>query len=213
MTMTRQKISDTTSFRTFGIAALLAVVTWMPVPAAAATQSAWPDELFRDSVIRPDILGRARTSYEAARPRIGNRRHIVIVDYSLHSSKPRLFLIDTDTGEHEALLVSHGRGSDPDHDGRADRFSNVEGSKMSSLGAYVTREIYYGKHGMSLRLVGLEASNDRALERAIVMHGADYVARGRAVTGRSWGCPAIAQRHVARLLPKLAGGAFLYIAR
>ncbi len=84
---------------------------------------------------------------------------------------------------------------------------------MTSLGSYLTRDVYYGKHGMSLRLIGLDASNDRALKRAIVMHGADYVASDLAKLGRSWGCPAIQRRHVARLLPKLAGGAFLFITR
>ncbi len=163
--------------------------------------------------LRAQILDQAVAAYRMARPRIGNTRYVAIIDYGIHSSKPRLFLVDTERGTQEALLVSHGRGSDPDHDGWADRFSNVEGSKMSSLGAYLTRNLYYGKHGMSLRLVGLEASNDRALERAIVMHGADYVAPGLAKMGRSWGCPAIQRRHVPRLLPKLAGGAFLYIAR
>jgi hypothetical protein len=198
----------TEAIRTLAVCACL-----MAVAGGAAAAPDWNASRLIEKGLRAETLEKARNAYLAAGDRVGNTRIVAIIDYGMHSSKPRLFLIDTEHGTQEALLVSHGRGSDPDHDGWADRFSNVEGSKMSSLGAYLTRNVYYGKHGMSLRLVGLDASNDRALERAIVMHGADYVAPGLAKMGRSWGCPAIQRRHVARLLPKLAGGAFLYIAR
>ncbi len=185
----------------------------MAVAGGAAAASDWNTSLLLEKGLRVETLEKARNAYLAAGDRVRNTRIVSIIDYGMHSSKPRLFLIDVEHGTQEALLVSHGRGSDPDHDGWADRFSNVEGSKMTSLGSYLTRDVYYGKHGMSLRLIGLDASNDRALKRAIVMHGADYVASDLAKLGRSWGCPAIQRRHVARLLPKLAGGAFLFITR
>ena len=68
------------------------------------------------------------------------------------------------------------------------------GSKMTSLGTYVTAETYYGKHGLSLRLDGLDKENSRARERAIVIHGADYVTPDRTKMGRSWGCPALERK-------------------
>ena len=145
--------------------------------------------------------------------RIDRLRYLTVIDLAEHSSEPRMFVFDTRTGKQESLLVAHGRGSDPDHDGYAEVFSNTVNSRMSSLGAYVTGGTYFGKHGLSLRLDGLDRTNSRARERAIVMHGADYVSPGRDQLGRSWGCPAIDRRLVKRVLPKLAGGTFLYIGR
>lgn len=201
--------------RRFGGAAVALALTLLPFapPSAAPSGFRWNPTVLEKEGLRSEILTRAIAAWRKSADRIHNPRYLTIIDFGLHSSKRRLFFIDTKTGAHEALLVAHGLGSDPNHDGWARRFSNVEGSKMSSVGAYVTGEIYYGKHGMSLRLDGLETTNDRARERAIVMHGAVYVAPDRKVLGRSWGCPAIAEKHVPRLLPKLAGGSFLYIAR
>lgn len=163
--------------------------------------------------MRSPALEQALTALKRHAERVASLRYLTVIDLAAHSSAPRMFVFDTKTGKHESLLVAHGKGSDPDHDGYADRFSNTLNSRMSSLGAYVTGETYFGRHGLSLRLDGLEASNDRARERAIVMHGADYVARNRKRIGRSWGCPAIDRRLVKRVLPKLAGGTFLYVAR
>lgn len=139
-----------------------------------------------------------------------NDRYMVVIDYDRPSDEPRFFLINLQTGSAKAFLVSHGSGSDPDHDGMADRFSNIPGSKMTSLGAFVTAETYYGKHGLSLRLDGLEASNSAARERAIVIHGADYVSPKRKRQGRSWGCPALERSVALDLIPKIASGVMVY---
>src|SRR5690606_932140 len=92
-------------------------------------------------------------------------------------------------------LVAHGRNTGQ---ATADKFSNLPNSNMSSLGFYLTDETYFGKHGLSLKLDGMDnGHNDKARERAIVMHGADYVSdsfvkqHGR--LGRSLGCPALPQ--------------------
>ncbi|HSI78692.1 MAG TPA: murein L,D-transpeptidase catalytic domain family protein [Lunatimonas sp.] len=122
------------------------------------------------------------------------RRALSIVDFSLPSSTERLWVIDPQNGK---LLhhthVSHGRNSG---NLMAEKFSNIDSSFMSSIGFYVTGETYQGKHGYSLRLDGVEKGfNDRSRERAIVIHGAEYVhkdfvkATGR--LGRSLGCPAL----------------------
>ena len=141
---------------------------------------------------------------------IGNDDYMVVIDYRRHSGEPRFFLVDMESGSAEAYLVSHGRNSDKDHDGIADAFSNVSGSKMSSLGTFVTAETYYGKHGLSLRMDGLERQNDAARARAIVIHGADYVTPKRTRMGRSWGCPALEQAVAQELIPKIADGVLVY---
>ncbi len=125
---------------------------------------------------------------------INHQSPLSIVDFSLPSSTERLWVIDPQNGK---LLhhthVSHGRNSG---NLMAEKFSNIDSSFMSSIGFYVTGETYQGKHGYSLRLDGVEKGfNDRARERAIVIHGAEYVhkdfvkATGR--LGRSLGCPAL----------------------
>lgn len=157
------------------------------------------------------LLQEALAAHADAESEIGNDRFISVIDYRAPSNVPRYFLIDTSDMTAEAFLVSHGRGSDPDYDGMADRFSNIEGSKMSSLGAFVTGQTYYGAHGLSLKLKGLSPQNDLAEERLIVIHGADYVHSGRAVLGRSWGCPALERAVAERVIPLIKGGSFLYV--
>jgi len=136
-------------------------------------------------------------------------RYYAIYDIDQHSSKKRLFLIDADTMEAKQKCVAHGLGSDPDGSGYATKFSNVNNSKMSSLGVFRCAEIYSGAHGKSMRLDGLEMSNSLARERAIVMHSANYVTESSA--GRSWGCPAVSPEFISEALQKLNGGSFLTI--
>lgn len=157
------------------------------------------------------LLQEALSAQADAQSEIGNDRYLSVIDYRAPSNVPRYFLIDTSDMTAEAFLVSHGRGSDPDYDGMADRFSNIEGSKMSSLGAFVTGKTYYGRHGLSLKLKGLSPQNDLAEQRLIVVHGADYVHADRAVLGRSWGCPALERTVAERVIPLIKGGSFLYV--
>jgi hypothetical protein len=125
---------------------------------------------------------------------VQNDRLLTVIDYSRASTQPRLWVLDL---EREQLLfeelVAHGQGSGENF---ATRFSNADGSHQTSLGLFRTADTYVGGNGYSLRLDGLEAGfNDRARERAIVMHGAPYVSdvNVRAVgrLGRSHGCPAL----------------------
>ncbi len=136
-----------------------------------------------------------------------------VIDYSLPSTQPRLWVFDL---ENAALLfeerVAHGRNSGSD---LTEKFSNAEGSHMSSLGAFVTGSTYMGGNGYSLRLTGLEPGfNDNAMSRAIVIHGAPYVneaivkAQGR--LGRSWGCPAVRREIAKPLIDTIRNGAFLF---
>lgn len=178
------------------------VLTALPFSLAAAKT---PGEVMGDA-----LWDEALTANATHTDSISNDDYMVVIDYSRPSGEPRFFLVDMVEDSAEAFLVSHGRGSDPDHDGIADTFSNVEGSKMSSLGTFVTAETYYGQHGLSLRLDGLDSVNDAARERAIVIHGADYVSPARSIMGRSWGCPALEQAVAQALIPKIADGVLVY---
>lgn len=139
---------------------------------------------------------------------------MMVADFTMHSKLERGFLINTNTGKAEAFHVSHGKGSG-DGNGNAVRYSNRHKSHMSSQGLYVTAETYYGKHGYSLRMDGLESTNSQARSRAIVIHGASYMTKqfirnvGRA--GRSHGCPAIDSKRSKGLIDKLKGGSLYYI--
>lgn len=119
---------------------------------------------------------------------------VTIVDFSLSSREKRLWIIDL---FHNKILlnslVAHGKNSGEDY---ANEFSNNEASNKSSLGFFVTGEVYQGKHGLSLKLDGLEKGiNDHARQRSVVVHGADYVSevfiRNHNRLGRSQGCPAV----------------------
>lgn len=164
-----------------------------------------------EKVLGAALLEEATTARSDAMSEITNNRYFSVIDYRAPSNVPRYFLIDTRDMSAERFLVAHGRGSDPNHDGMADRFSNIEGSKMTSLGAYVTGRTYYGAHGLSLKLKGLSPQNDLAEQRLIVIHGADYVNTDRAILGRSWGCPALERDIAERIIPLIKGGSFLYI--
>lgn len=138
---------------------------------------------------------------------------LAVIDFSLPSSEQRLWLFDLEN--HSLILrelVAHGQGSG---DNYARTFSNIEGSHQSSIGLFRTQESYFGQHGYSLRMDGLEAGvNDQARRRAIVIHGADYVdeswiaRQGR--IGRSQGCPAVPQHAIKTVVDNLKGGQFLF---
>ena len=143
-----------------------------------------------------------------------NPRYWAVVNFDLHSAKPRLFVMDCVAGLVSSHLCAHGRGSEgPADDGFAEIFSNKDGSNCSSIGIYHCDLTYTGEHGTSLYLDGLESTNSNARGRHIVMHGASYVSpevihsSGR--IGRSLGCPAIEMGDVARVIPKLMGGSLL----
>lgn len=137
-----------------------------------------------------------------------------IVDFDRNSTEKRLWIIDLD--RKELILntwVAHGEFSGAD---KASHFSNAAQSLQSSIGFYVTGEKYYGKHGLSLRLDGMdEAFNSNARKRSIVVHGADYVSQGTINAlgrlGRSQGCPAVPQYMVKEVVGAMEGKTVLFI--
>lgn len=139
---------------------------------------------------------------------------LTLVDFSLSSNTKRLWVIDlaTNTVLYNTL-VAHGRNTGEEF---AQNFSNVAESYKSSLGFYLTGEIYNGKHGRSLRLDGQERGlNDNARNRAVVMHGADYVSesfiRANHRLGRSQGCPAIPVEMTNEIIEAIKGQSCLFI--
>lgn len=160
------------------------------------------------------VLQRAVAAMECALDKgAGGAERLAIIDFSLPSSEQRLWIFDLESRElllHE--LVAHGQGSGQN---LASEFSNISGSHQSSIGLFRTSESYYGRHGYSLRMDGLEPGvNDLARDRAIVIHGADYVdpawidRQGR--IGRSQGCPAVRQEVAGQVVDTLKNGQFLF---
>jgi L,D-transpeptidase catalytic domain len=162
------------------------------------------------NVPNPDLLRRALGALSRNAARLDAIDRIGIVDFSVPSRCPRFHILDVATGYSRNLLVTHGRGSDPNHQGWLQRFSNTPGSAASSSGAYVTGDRYTGKHGASRRLIGLDPENSNAERRAIVIHAAAYVSTGMAAErgkiGRSEGCFAVAQSDIALVLEQLGSG-------
>ena len=165
--------------------------------------------------LSPRLLAMALDAVSSARDRgiSGKSDLLTVIDYSLPSTEPRLWVLDLARGKvlfHE--LVAHGAGSGEKF---ATHFSNVNDSRATSLGLFVTGETYEGGNGYSLKLKGLEEGvNDRAEERHIVMHGAWYVsadhARQYGMLGRSWGCPALPQADAKPVIDAIKGGSFVF---
>lgn len=142
-----------------------------------------------------------------------NKAYLSVIDYSAHSMNARFFIIDMATGSVLALHVAHGSGSDPERTGYAKVFGNTPGSNMSSLGYMRTAETYNGNHGLSLRLDGLSSTNSNIRDRAVVLHGANYVWEQNVKQGRSWGCPAITMNLRTKIINMLKGGSLIYAGR
>ncbi len=152
--------------------------------------------------------------YLKQKGKIGNENILSIVDFSEPSSRKRLFIIDLKN--FKVLFntyVAHGQGSGA---AMATKFSNTPESYQSSLGFYTTSSTYMGKNGYSMHLEGMENGiNDKAEERAIVMHGAPYVnedlIHDRGYIGRSWGCPAVSPKMSKPIIDKIKNGTCLFI--
>ena len=188
-----------------GGAALAATVA-LPatIPARAATGTA------RDTILA-DI---AKRELAKAGDEIWRGDIVGIADFGLRSSEPRFHFVNLEQGRVHSYLVSHGTGSDPEHDGWLNDYSNVHGSNATSRGAYVTWEWYVGKWGTSVRLGGLDPSNNNAFTRAIVMHSAKYAEPSHVDKwgrlGRSNGCFALGKAQFRDALMNLSGGRLLF---
>jgi len=202
--------------RLFTALAVLTVLTAAPGARAAEQNDRLVKSLVRQAPgLRTEVLQMAlRAAQTAAEQGLVKRRDLLtVIDYSLPSTQPRLFVFDLVARKLLFReLVAHGRNSG---DNVPSFFSNSSGSLASCLGLFVTADPYIGGNGYSLRLKGLEEGiNDMAWSRAIVMHGASYVSDeaikilGR--LGRSWGCPAVRPEIAHKIIDTLRGGTAVF---
>jgi hypothetical protein len=172
------------------------------VPAQPATPAGIDAQLF------------ARAKAALDQHQVWPRDTMGIADFSKPSSEPRFHVVDLQNGTVESHLVAHGRGSDPEHSGFLERFSNDFGSYATSNGTYVTGDYYEGKYGTSLRVRGLDWSNNNAEARAIVIHNAWYAEPEmiplHGMLGRSEGCFAMPKTSQYEVMRRLAGGRMIY---
>lgn len=187
----------------------------------AASLAAVPQRVFAQAspLIPRDraILDVAKREIDKAGAVLWHRDVAAIADFGVHSAIPRFHFANIEQGTVRSFRVAHGTGSDPEHDGWLNWFSNVEGSNATSRGSFVTYEWYRGKYGTSIRLGGLSPDNSNALPRAIVAHAADY-ARAEHVEkwgrlGRSNGCFAMSPEDFNQALWNISGGRLIYSDR
>ncbi len=200
----------------FGTAALPRALAKATVPEGSILPP--PTATLRPAVkyggAKSDLLGRAKAALDRHQAIIPLRDRVAIADFSVASRDLRFHIVDLISGQSNSYLVAHGKGSDPDHSGWLQRFSNDPGSLATSDGAYLTGQIYEGVHGQSMRLLGLDTDNSNAEPRAIVIHGADYVSEDHIATwgkvGRSEGCFAVARHMIPQVLGMLGPNRMLY---
>lgn len=163
----------------------------------------------------PGAMSQALAAYHAA-DRAGhlqNKSVLTVVDFSLPSDQKRLWVIDMKT--RAPLLHIHSAQGKNSGLTYATHFSNVVGSDESSLGSFITGPVYYGKHGKSMRLMGISKGlNDHAYQRAIVVHAAPYMSdqyiQSHHRAGRSWGCFAVSHANLNQLIDYTKGGSLLF---
>lgn len=184
-----------------------------PVTVAAAPKRVMDPK----GLIRKPVLDNAMAALDRLGERVPNRDAIYLVDFDRHSSQPRLYRVNLQTGDVQAFRTAHGRGSDPAHTGFAQRFSNTPDSHASSVGAYVTAGMSSGvQYSENVLLEGMDPTNSKARERAIIVHAADYAepdylaAHGK--LGRSYGCFSLSSRDLAVLRPAMDKGRLLFAA-
>ena len=202
-------------FSAAAVALVLAATDASAAPASTAGSNATDvviSALLRQAPgLRSEVLKLAldATDAAAARGLVKRRDLLTVIDYSLPSTQPRLFVFDLSARKLLFReLVAHGKNSG---DLKTTTFSNSPGSLATSIGLFVTADPYIGSNGYSLRLKGLEAGiNDMAWDRAIVMHGASYVSRAAIAAlgrlGRSWGCPAVRKEIAKKMIDTVRGG-------
>ena len=169
---------------------------------------------FAPTGVNPMLFARAKAALATHGSSIRYRDSIGVVDFSLPSADPRFHVINMATGAVESFRVAHGSGSDPDHSGFVEHFSNEFGSHATSNGTYTTADTYDGKYGLSMKVDGLDWTNNNANARAIVIHNAWYAeddmipVHGK--LGRSEGCFAFSRASQWKVMNRLGGGRMIY---
>ena len=184
-------------------------------PVITATADLPPPPLDPRGLVRKELMERAMVALDIHHRSVPLRDRMYLVDFQKYSGEERLYEVDLVQGEVTAFRTCHGKGSDPEHSGYARSFSNTPESYMSSVGAYATAGPSWGsQQGPNVLLDGLEYSNDRARERAIIIHGADYadpdfLAR-EGKLGRSYGCFSTSHLDLYGLRERMGYGRLLF---
>lgn len=176
----------------------------------------WYTEIIRDEQISPSAFYYAYSGFQKLldNNNLSNDSLITLIDFSKPSNQERFFIIDVKNGSLvKKSLVAHGKNSGLVY---AEKFSNKRYSNMSSLGLFITSNTYKGKHGYSLRIDGIDGElNNNARERAVVIHGANYVNPGYIKNygriGRSFGCPALPYSISSEVIDLIKEGSCLFI--
>ncbi len=195
------------------------VVPALPAAERAAIVGRY-DRLDPTDEVPRGLLEDAIIFYDMNLALIPKPKYFVVTDMSLYSGKDRYWLVDVTSGAVEAHKVAHGDGSDSDNNGYATTFGNVDGSHKTSLGFYLTGEIYDGTHVHSMRLDGLSKdgsvngmANTNARSRLIVMHEASYVDdTNTSQQGRSNGCLALDPSIEVPMVDRIHDGTLIYVA-
>ena len=214
----------------FALAKSAAGAKWFHDPFTGKSHTTNSDVPVRNADIKSvydslhlDLAGLNRKAFEYAKKgllklkeqgRILNDSILSIVDFSQPSSNKRFYVLDLKN--YKILFntfVAHGKNSGREW---ANSFSNSPRSHKSSLGFYITQEPYDGKKGYSLKLEGVESGiNDKAFDRAIVVHGANYVSQSfinaQGFIGRSEGCPAVPVNDAEPIIDLIKDGSCLFI--
>ena len=198
-------------------AGIAGIVTAALASPALAINKFRPEKFPANGSLDPALLRRALAALEKHQANIPNTDVIAVADFSQASREARFHLVNVGDGKVSSFLVAHGKGSDPRHTGWLKTFSNQIGSEATSSGAYRTGDYYTGQHGRSMRLDGLDPSNNNAYDRAVVVHGAWYVSqdiiREHGVLGRSQGCFAFEQDKLHTVMERLGQGRMIYADR
>lgn len=188
-----------------------------PTEPLAPPAPALPTEVIPNPAYDRKVLEIAARESQRAGAKLWRRDIVGVADFARPSTLPRFHFANLENGTIRSFYVTHGRGSDREHSGFLQQFSNVPGSEATSRGAYLTAEWYKGKYGTSIRLLGLDPDNYTALERAIVMHPASYAAPSHIAKfgklGRSEGCFAMSPEQFNEALWQLSGGRLLFADR
>lgn len=177
-----------------------------PMPAAPTTFTA-------PGGIDPTLFSKAKAALDS-RAWISNRDFIGVADFAKGSHDARFYVVHLPSGHVESFRVAHGSGSDRGHTGFLDHFSNQPGSEATSNGAYTTSETYHGKYGLSMKVRGLDWTNNNAEPRAIVIHNAWYaepeMIELHGKLGRSQGCFAFSRKDQWHVMQRLGEGRLIY---
>jgi hypothetical protein len=189
-------------------------IVYAPPPAPRDPLAPLAPQPVAPSGLNPALFQRAKAALDSHRYRVRARDVMGVVDFSKSSGEARFHVVDLMNGRVDSYRVAHGSGSDPDHSGYLERFSNAFGSYATSNGAFTTGDYYHGKYGLSMKTHGLDWTNSNAEARAIVIHNAWYaepdMLAQHGKLGRSQGCFAFSRDDQWSVMRRLAGGRMIY---